>query len=197
MSDTGCMIVGLGNPGTKYEDTRHNVGFWAIESYASKQGLSISLNKWKGDYCRDRVAGIPLILLKPQTFMNRSGECAGRFQDFFKITPDRILVIHDDLDLEPGRIKVVSRGGAGGHNGIRSIISHLGGQDFARIKIGIGRPHTANGGAYVPVENFVLAPFAPDERQCLLDRMPLVLEAIDLFIENGVAVTMNTINGKS
>ncbi len=191
------MIVGLGNPGLKYESTRHNVGFLAIDSLVSRFGWSISQNKWKGDFCRDRLSGVSLILLKPQTYMNRSGECVRRFQDFYKISTENILVIHDDLDLYPGRIKVVSRGGAGGHNGIRSTIQHLGTQEFARVKIGIGRPCETNGGSSLPVEKFVLAGFSKEEKVCIKERMEIVVEAIESFMEFGVSRTMNEINGKT
>ncbi len=129
--------------------------------------------------------------------MNRSGECVVRFQDYFKIPLENILVLHDDLDLAPGKIKVVAQGGPGGHNGIKSLIQHLGTQKFARVKVGIGRPHADNGGAAVPVERFVLARFSQDEELLIRERMDFISEAIQLFIEKGVQTTMGKINGKT
>lgn len=196
MADSGCLIVGLGNPGEKYKLTRHNAGFLALDYFADKQGVLFNAAKWQAEYCRNHYAGSPLLLIKPQNFMNRSGEAVARFADFYKIAPEHILVVHDDLDLAPGKIKVVARGGAGGHNGIRSIISHLGTTDFARLKIGIGRPARNDKGQGIPVDRYVLAPFGGEERKLLSTKLALVAEAIDLFARKGVDHCMNRINGQ-
>ncbi|RUM36198.1 MAG: aminoacyl-tRNA hydrolase, partial [Desulfobulbus sp.] len=140
--------------------------------------------------------GVSLLLVKPQTFMNKSGLSVARFADFYKIEPDRILVIHDDLDLPSGRIKVVARGGAGGHNGIRSIISHLGMSDFTRLKIGIGRPSRNDRGQGIPVDRYVLSSFSDAELSLFNDRLSLIDEAIDLLLAKGVVECMNSINGR-
>ncbi|NOX79607.1 MAG: aminoacyl-tRNA hydrolase [Deltaproteobacteria bacterium] len=197
MPDRSVLIVGLGNPGPDYELTRHNAGFLAIDYFAGEVGQPITSEKWQGLFSRTRLSGKTVFLLKPQAFMNRSGECVARFATYFKIEPQHILVIHDDLDLEPGRIKIVARGGAGGHNGIRSVIRHLGASDFARIKIGIGRPPVSGHGSAMPVERFVLAAFTPAERDLFRRQLDLVAEGIRLFISQGIEVAMNSINGRS
>ena len=197
MTDTNHLIVGLGNPGADYEKTRHNVGFCAIDAFARELGCSLTSEKWHGLFCRERFGTAPLLLLKPQTYMNRSGESVVRFCEYYKITPEHILVLHDDLDLPFGRIKVVARGGHGGHNGIRSIISHLGSSDFSRVKIGIGRPQTDDKGSSMPVDRFVLARFTAEEWRLISEQFILVNEAIRLFLEQGVTTAMNRINGRS
>ncbi len=196
MGEGEFLIVGLGNPGTKYEQTRHNAGFLAVDHFAEEQGLDLNQEKWQGRFCRTRLHGKRVILLKPQTFMNRSGECAGRFADFYKIRPADILVIHDDLDLVPGRVKVVARGGAGGHNGIRSIINHLGTPDFPRIKLGIGRPVRSQEGQGIPVERYVLARYPDEERDLLQDQLALAGRAVDLWLADGIDRCMNRINSR-
>jgi PTH1 family peptidyl-tRNA hydrolase len=196
MGDSGFLIVGLGNPGEKYALTRHNAGFLALDFFADEQGLFFNTTKWQALFSRSRYAGNPLLLVKPQTYMNRSGEAVASFADFYRISPAKILVVHDDLDLAPGKIKVVARGGAGGHNGIRSIISHLGTSDFARLKIGIGRPSRNEKGQGVPVDRYVLATFSSDERDLLQSTLGQVAEAMDLFASKGVDHCMNRINGR-
>ena len=194
MGSAECLIVGLGNPGSKYELTRHNAGFLALDNFADRHGLSLNSEKWQGEFCRDRLAGSRILLVKPQTFMNRSGECVVRFADFYKIEPTSILIVHDDLDLPFGRIKVVARGGAGGHNGIRSIISHLGTSEFARLKIGIGRPERDENGQGVPVDRYVLSGFSAQELSVFNELLPQVEEAIELFVDQGVEACMNRMN---
>ncbi|HFQ89388.1 MAG TPA: aminoacyl-tRNA hydrolase [Desulfobulbus sp.] len=194
MADTDYLIVGLGNPGSRYALTRHNAGFLAVDHFARSVDCPLSSSRWQGAYCRLRLAGSPVILLEPRTYMNRSGECVRRFVDYFRIRRENILVLHDDLDLPAGRIKVVARGGAGGHNGIRSLISHLGGTDFARVKIGIGRPPAAEGGAGMPVDRWVLARFSGQELATLEENLEKTDRAIRLFIDQGIEACMNEIN---
>ena len=196
MGDTGYLIVGLGNPGSKYELTRHNAGFLALDYFADQNDFYLSNEKWKGVYCRDRLADARVLLVKPQTYMNKSGECVIRFVDFYKIQPENILIVHDDLDLPSGRVKVVARGGAGGHNGIRSIINHLGTPDFARLKIGIGRPESNEQGHGEPVEKYVLTGFSDQQFALFKEQLSLVKEAIGIFIEQGVDICMNRVNGR-
>jgi PTH1 family peptidyl-tRNA hydrolase len=195
MADLDWMIVGLGNPGATYQSTRHNAGFLALDRFAEKTGCCLENEKWQGQYCRTTFSGNSLLLIKPQTYMNRSGECVVRFRDFYKIALERILILHDDLDLPTDRIKIVTRGGAGGHNGIRSLINHFGSSDFARIKIGIGRPPLLENGQSFPVERYVLTNFSREERLRLHEKLELVNEAIELFVRQGAAVAMNRING--
>jgi PTH1 family peptidyl-tRNA hydrolase len=194
MGDAGHLIVGLGNPGSKYELTRHNAGFLALDYFADQHGFAMTCEKWQGVYCRERLAGVRILLVKPQAFMNKSGESLVRFADFYKIELSDILVVHDDLDLAAGRVKVVARGGAGGHKGIRSIINHLGTSDFARLKIGIGRPERNEQGHGIPVDRYVLARFSDQELAAFNKQLPLVDEAVELFIEKGIDACMNRIN---
>ena len=131
------LIVGLGNPGKEYENTRHNCGFMAIDYLAQDLGVTINQAKFKGLYAKIKVEGEDVILLKPQTYMNLSGESVSEVMKFFKIDKEDVLVIYDDLDLPVGKIRIRANGSAGGHNGIKSLIAHLNGQDFKRIRIGI------------------------------------------------------------
>ena len=132
------IIAGLGNPTREYEKTRHNVGFDTIDVLADKLNTSVDEKKFKGLYGRGIIAGEKVILLKPQTFMNLSGESVRAAADFYKVDPEDILVIYDDISLEPGQLRLRGKGSAGGHNGIKSIISHLGSDNFKRVKFGVG-----------------------------------------------------------
>ena len=196
MADTRYLLVGLGNPGSEYEQTRHNVGFIFLDHLAQQAGCQVDGQKMDGLYAQVRSFGSQLLFLKPQTYMNRSGKSVRAFADYFKIPKERILVLHDDLDLATGRIKVVSKGGAGGHNGIRSIAQHLGGTDFSRIKIGIGRPPHNEQGQGQPVDRYVLSRMHDDEIQLFAQRFDLVDEAVELFVRDGIARCMNSINGR-
>lgn len=196
MADFRFLLVGLGNPGREYESTRHNIGFFYIDHLASLQGSRVETLKMQGLCGQLRAHGSQLLLVKPQTFMNRSGECVRHFLDYYKISEERLLVLHDDIDLPLGRIKMVSRGGAGGHNGIRSIIQHLGSHNFARMKIGIGRPPVNEQGVGQPVDQFVLSRMSSSEVLLFDQRMTLVEEAIRLFVSEGIESCMNRINGR-
>lgn len=194
MAEETYLIAGLGNPGSKYEKTRHNIGFVVIDALAQEYGVAIQQEKWDSLYCRVSIADKRVYLLKPQTFMNLSGTSVARFADFFRIPNDHILVLHDDLDMHPGRLKLVATGGPGGHNGIRSLIQCLGTKDFFRLKIGIGRPGQNNIHADIPVERFVLAPFLESEEKLLEERLGLLLEGIQVFVEFGQQKAMNLLN---
>jgi peptidyl-tRNA hydrolase, PTH1 family len=194
VSEETYLIAGLGNPGSKYENTRHNVGFQVVEALAGKYGTSLAAEKWDALHCRVNIAGKRIFLLKPQSFMNRSGLPIARFAEFFKIQKSHILVVHDDLDMQPGRLKFVATGGPGGHNGIRSIIQSLGAKDFHRLKIGIGRPGQNDIHADIPIERFVLASLSDDEQQLLNKRMDIMLDGIECFVESGAQKAMNTLN---
>jgi PTH1 family peptidyl-tRNA hydrolase len=196
MADSHYLIIGLGNPGTKYEVTRHNAGFLALDDYADQQHCTINQEKWNGLYTAERIHDQRVILLKPQTFMNKSGESVARFADFYQIPLENILVIFDDLDLPKGKIKVTAKGGPGGHNGIRSLIQHLGSLNFSRLKIGIGRPERDEQGRGVPVDRYVLGALSNEELALFNERLALIHEAIDLFLQQGVDKCMNMINGR-
>lgn len=196
MTDSRFLLVGLGNPGREYDLTRHNIGFFFIDFLAALHGWQADSLKMQGLYCQGRAFGAHVFMVKPQGYMNRSGECVRAFTDYFKISKEHILVLHDDIDLQAGRIKVVKKGGAGGHNGIRSIIQHIGAQDFARMKIGIGRPAVNAEGAGQPVDRFVLSHMSDEELHLFDQRKSLVEEAVRLFIHEGIDVCMNQVNGR-
>jgi PTH1 family peptidyl-tRNA hydrolase len=189
------LIVGLGNPGKEYAATRHNVGFLAADELARCWGFGRFQSKWQAEVVSNVVESCRIHLIKPQTYMNRSGFAVSQFFRFYKAGPERMLVVHDDLDMHVGRIKLVRGGGDGGHNGIKSICEHLGTKDFFRLKVGIGRP--GRGGVHedFPVEKYVLSNFARDELDLLDERFVQVERGLRLFITDGFAKAMNIING--
>jgi len=195
VSEEAYLIAGLGNPGGQYENTRHNVGFQIVDALAKRSGDSLTADKWDALYCQITITGKRIYLLKPQNFMNRSGVSIARFAQFFKIPKECILVIHDDLDMHPGRIKLVATGGAGGHNGIRSVIQCLGSKDFHRLKVGIGRPGQNGVHADIPVDRYVLSSLARDEQQLLDERKDILLDGVEAFIGSGSQKAMNALNG--
>ncbi len=159
------LIVGLGNPGQKYEGTRHNAGFWAVDAIAATlAGHWAEERKFRGAVSRVMVDGVDVRLLRPVTFMNRSGQSVGPLAQFFKIAPEEILVIHDELDLPPGRMRLKCGGGHGGHNGLKDIQAALGSADFWRLRIGVGHP-----GHRDAVVGYVLTNPPPDERRLIED----------------------------
>jgi len=196
VADSRFLLAGLGNPGREYHLTRHNIGFFFIDHLAGTLGWQADTLKMQGFYCQGRTFGAQIFLVKPQTYMNRSGECVRSFIDYFKIPREHLLVLHDDIDLQLGRIKLVSKGGAGGHNGIRSIVQHVGTQDFARMKIGIGRPMAHPDGGGQPVEQFVLSRMSEGELAVFDQRKAMVEEAVRLFVHEGIDVCMNRMNGR-
>lgn len=194
MAEETYLIAGLGNPGTNYENTRHNVGFLVTDAIARSENEYLKLKKWEAHYCCVSLWGARIFFVKPQTFMNVSGKSIARFADFFKISPSHILVIHDDIDMRPGRIKLVAGGGPGGHNGIRSMIQCLGTRDFYRLKYGVGRPGQDGVHADMPVERFVLAPFSEEEQILLQERMVPLIEGVRAFVTSGSQQAMNILN---
>jgi PTH1 family peptidyl-tRNA hydrolase len=173
------LIVGLGNPGADYVDTRHNAGFWLADLLAQDRSATFRFEKrYNADECKFKAEGKDVYLLKPQTFMNRSGQAVAALARYYKIGPEQILVIHDELDLPPGTNRIKQAGGHGGHNGLRDIINHLGSRDFFRVRVGIGHP-----GDSKQVINYVLhKPSASDlgaienANRDTLAVMPLVYE---------------------
>jgi peptidyl-tRNA hydrolase, PTH1 family len=168
-STLDLLVAGLGNPGREYADTRHNVGFMVADELARRHGASFR-SKFSGEVADLRLDG-RVALLKPQTFMNESGRSVGAAVRFFKVPPEALLVVHDEVDLEPGRLQARLGGGLAGHNGLRSVAQHLQTGDFLRLRVGVGRPER---GDRRPVADFVLSPFAPD-----LDVESLVARAAD------------------
>jgi PTH1 family peptidyl-tRNA hydrolase len=167
------LLVGLGNPGAQYQDTRHNAGFWLVEEYAAQKGASLGQNK--GFFGRVGKSASTQLLL-PETFMNRSGQAVAAIANFYKIAPDEILVAHDELDLMPGTVKVKKGGGHAGHNGLRDIAKSIGTPDFWRLRIGIGHPRTLN--LNTEVVNFVLDRPRQEERKQIDDAMARALAVL-------------------
>ena len=190
------LVVGLGNLGLGYIYIWHNAGFYFLDAFADAQGWRFAAARMQGEAAQGRLGGAHLCCVKPQTFMNHSGLCVRRYLDYFDIPLARLIVLHDDLDLAAGRIKVMRGGGAGGHNGIRSLIEHLKSRDFARIRIGIGRPPGPGGHDEAGIVDYVLAPLGMAGRRLWDERVPLVNEALELFISQGVDACMNSINGR-
>ena len=198
MAVKNFLVAGLGNPGPAYELTRHNAGFYFLDAFANKHGWRLGSLKMQGFFAQGRLLEAQIFCVKPQTYMNRSGQCVRAYLDYFGISLGNLLVLHDDLDLAEGRVKVARGGGAGGHNGVRSIIDHVASRDFARIRIGIGRPSgggnaTADGRK---AEGYVLASVGAAGRQVWDERIDLVAEAIELFVSEGIEFCMNSINGR-
>ncbi len=190
MSAVVALIVGLGNPGSQYEETRHNAGFWFVESIARKYGESFRQeSKFHGEVAKVFVDGKQVWLLKPQTFMNRSGQSVAALANFYKIPMESILVAHDELDLDPGTIRLKKGGGHGGHNGLRDMIAHLGGKDFMRLRIGIGHPGNSK-----QVSNFVLSRAGADEQRLIDDSMSRALEVLPQVVAGDFQKAMNTLH---
>lgn len=185
------LIVGLGNPGREYEKTRHNAGFRAIDLLADSLGCKIDRMKFQGLYGQINYKGRKLMLLKPQTYMNLSGRSVLQMSAYFNIPPARIIVIFDDISLVPGRVRVRAEGSAGGHNGIKSIITELGTQDFPRVKIGVGGKAHPN----QDLADHVLSGFSASEEEALAVALKNGAEAALTIIENGVPEAANKFNG--
>ena len=179
------LIVGLGNPGTEYAQTRHNAGFWFLDNLAQARGAHFNLEKgFKG-----HVAKLPGVwLLKPTTFMNRSGQAVAPLANFYKITPDEVLVVHDELDLAPGAIKLKKGGGSGGHNGLKDIEAQLGTRDTWRLRIGIGHPREL--GMQNEVIDFVLHPPSNDHLNAIEEAMKRGLDSLDLMMTSSMEAAM-------
>ncbi|MDP2144262.1 MAG: aminoacyl-tRNA hydrolase [Gallionella sp.] len=180
------LIVGLGNPGREYENTRHNAGFWWLDEFARTQNLGFrSEAKFHGQAARGQLHGHEVFLLKPQTFMNVSGRAVGALAQFYKIAPAEILIVHDELDLPPGSAKLKLGGGHGGHNGLKDIIAHLGTKDFWRLRLGIGHP-----GDRSEVANFVLNDPRREERVLIDEAMQRALDVAHLVVEGKAEAAM-------
>ena len=185
------LIVGLGNPGREYEHTRHNAGFDAIDVLAGKLGADVKEKKHKGLCGKGMIAGEKVILLKPQTFMNLSGESVRAAADFYKIDAEHMIVLYDDIDLDVGKLRVRAKGSAGGHNGIKNIIAHMGTQEFPRVRIGVGaKPDRMD------LADYVLGRFSQVERQVMEDAFKEAAEAAIAIVEDGIDAAMNRFNRK-
>lgn len=184
------LIVGLGNPGSKHTKNRHNVGFMAVDRLAEAAGISMGRVQHRALYGKGEIAEVPVILAKPQTFMNRSGDSINLLARYYKISPSSVLVVYDELDLPLGSLRLRQKGGSGGHNGMKSVIQHLG-NDFPRLRLGIGRPP----GQMEPAA-YVLRDFRKEELPIVNDVLDDAVAAIESFIQAGVDLAMTQHNKK-
>ena len=191
---SGCdyLIVGLGNPGSKYWNTRHNVGYAALEALAEKLKVKVDRVKFQGLTGQGSYEGMKVILLKPTTYMNLSGQSVSAAARFYKIPPEHIIVLSDDISLDPGRLRIRKNGSAGGHNGLKSIISSLGSQEFPRIKIGVGaKPHPE-----YDLADWVLSTFPLAQREEMDETYKRAADAALLLMTKGPEAAANKFNGK-
>ena len=186
------VIVGLGNPGKKYENTRHNAGFIMIDALADKYGISVKEKKHKALCGTGVIEGVKVLLVKPETYMNLSGESVGEIMNFYKLDPEeKMLVIYDDISLAPGNIRIRKKGSAGGHNGIKSLIAHLGTQNFMRIKVGVGeKPKDWD------LADYVLGHFSEEDKKELKEVTGNVIQAAVLMMQGDADKDMNDYNAK-
>lgn len=185
------LIVGLGNPGKEYERSRHNCGFRALDRLAQALNVKVDKLKFQGLYTQTTYNGIKLYLLKPQTYMNLSGKSVVQLSAFFKIPPQRIIVLFDDISLAPGRLRVRAEGSAGGHNGIKSIIQELGSQDFPRVKIGVGAKPNPD----YDLADWVLGSFSALDEKAMDVSLENAGQAALAIIDKGVPEAANRFNG--
>lgn len=183
------LIAGLGNPGAEYTNTRHNVGYLVIGHWAKSLGVRLSGRRFHSTNIQTKYHDRDIILLRPRTYMNRSGKAVKACVDFYGLAPEDILVVHDDIDLTLGRVKMVRDGGPGGHKGVRSLIQDLGTRDFCRVKVGVGRPPAGEA-----VEDYVLSAFRAGEKELVRDAVKGAVLACELYVSNGVEAAMNKIN---
>ncbi len=183
------IIVGLGNPEKDYANTRHNMGFQVINKIAEQYEIEVTKSKFKGLYGTGTIEGEKVILLKPQTFMNLSGESIKEILQFYKIEKEQLIVIYDDIDIEPGNIKIRKAGGAGTHNGMKSVVQELNTQNFKRIRVGIGMPKQKEN-----LIEYVLGAIPEEDKEKLEKGTDLAKEAVSGIIKNGIDIAMNKFN---
>lgn len=192
MSDSKfTLLAGLGNPGKEYSQPRHNIGFLVVDALAARLGTALDRQKFDADFTKARVRSGGIFLVKPMSYMNRSGIPIQRLAAYYKINMGDIVVVHDDMDLEFGKIKIVQGRGHGGHNGIRSIIDAFGRKECIRVRVGVGHP-----GARKNVTGHVLGKFTPDEQAGLDDLVESAVDACFAILENGVIKAMNKVNSR-
>lgn len=186
------LVVGLGNPGEKYRLTRHNVGFMVVDHLAKSHRFTLDKNKFNTLFGRGKIRGLQVILAKPTTFMNRVGPAVRNLAHFFRLDTQDITVIHDDLDLVFGTLKIKEKGGDGGHNGVKSLIAACGTDAFTRIRIGIGRPQDEQ-----EMTNYVLSKFDAEQKGFIQDIIMAGQDAVEIVLSEGVSEAMNRFNGKN
>ena len=185
------IIAGLGNPTMQYEGTRHNAGFDVIDALADKYNISVDGRKNRAYIGKGIIEGQKVLLVKPQTYMNLSGESIGGLVDYFKIDEEQdLIVIYDDISLSPGQIRIRKKGSAGGHNGIKSLINELGTQEFQRIRVGVGKKPV-----HYDLADWVLGHFKKEEREVMDKSVQLSAEAVESILDKGIGFAMNMYNG--
>lgn len=183
------IIVGLGNPEKKYDGTRHNIGFAVLDEVADSYNISMDIKKHKGICGKGIIAGEKVVLVKPQTYMNLSGECVREVMDYYKAAPEDVIIIFDDISLEPGKLRIRKKGSAGGHNGIKSIIAHLNSENFPRIKCGVGdKPKGYD------LADYVLGHFSKEEIPVVQDEIKMAVKALECMVSDGYDAAMNQYN---
>jgi peptidyl-tRNA hydrolase, PTH1 family len=183
------LLVGLGNPGNEYATTRHNLGFFALDELARRWGISLSRRQYQSDLGQGQVAGQPAVLQKPRTYMNLSGRAVAPAASFLQIPAEQLVVVHDDIDLPLGRLRVKAGGGHGGHNGLRSLHECLGHGDYLRVRMGVGRPDRGD------VTGHVLGRFSSDEAVQIEELVRQAADAVEEILRHGVLLAMNHFNG--
>lgn len=184
------IVCGLGNPGTQYENTRHNAGFMAIDTIAEKIGADVKKLKFKSLTADVTLGGVRCLLMKPSTFMNNSGEAVAEAMNFYKLTPDKLLIIYDDISLDVGRLRIRQKGSDGGHNGIKSIILHTNSDKFLRIRIGVGaKPHPD-----YDLADWVLSGFPKEQAEALEQSLSNAASAAELMVQGKINEAMNKFN---
>ena len=185
-SPVSFIIAGLGNPGSKYDDTRHNAGFIAVDYIAAKLGVKIDRAKFNSLVCETRIGGVRVLLMKPETYMNNSGVAVAEAAKFYKITPDRVLVLHDEISFDSGIIRIRRKGSAGGHNGLKSIIAHLSSEEFPRIKIGVGKKPNPE----YDLADWVLGKMSVDDKNNIKGRLEDIYSASAMIAEGKIEDAM-------
>ncbi len=183
------IIAGLGNPGSEYANTKHNVGFMFIDALAEKLGVDGWKTKYDALVAEARIGTEKIILLKPLTYMNDSGRAIGPLLSWYKLVPQELIVVHDDMDIPAGTVRIRKKGSAGGHNGLKSILYHVGDENFARVRIGIGRPLPG-----WTVVNHVLAPFTAEDGPKIREAIGYLIPAVECIVEQDVDLAMNRYN---
>ena len=186
------LIAGLGNPGAKYESTRHNVGFWFVDELARSKGCSLRHeSKFQGEVGKILIAGQSVWLIKPMTFMNLSGQSVSALAKYYKLSVENLLVVHDELDLDPGTVRLKQGGGHGGHNGLRDIISHFSSKEFYRLRLGIGHP-----GSAADVSNYVLSNPSNTDKNAMEDSINDCMPVLSQIIEGEMQKAMNHLHSR-
>ena len=183
------IIAGLGNPGAEYAHTKHNVGFMLVDALAEELGLDAWREKFNALVAEGRIGAEKVLLVKPLTYMNESGRALAPLLDWYKLAPEELIVVHDDMDIAVGTIRLRRKGSAGGHNGIKSLLAHIGSQEFSRVRIGIGRPLPG-----WTVVRHVLAPFSAEDAPKVHEAISYLLPAVECIVTDGIDMAMNRYN---